>query len=636
MASDKEYPVNFTARGLADAWDATEAFPGACRSLQNLVFDQSNPDLMTCRPGIGSPLTTFSGFTSPTTVTCLEIVGDVVYGMVSTSRLGSYDEPFAYNILSNTFTSITGTSTNNLPVTQSIIGDWNPGPPTIAMVGASLLFTHPGFSGVSQTGTCTASVAAGSSLLVVTDGGTASTNSALHVGANITGTGITGLVSIVGFVQGSGTEGGAGTYILSQTIAAGFGSETVTCTSSNYFGVLDLSVPSAPVWYSTNTGVYQLRSVPNSVVNFNNRAYFACGNNVLFSDVLQPTNMTSAGQSLTVGDTTNIIAMQGLPIQTATSGVVGALMVFKDFQIWQITGDAAITNSLSQNFLSLNIGCIAPNTIVQTPAGMFFISIDGPYYITSLGQVLPLTKDPSKLVQDVQKPFQNIINPTRANAQFSGSIYRVSLYTSQNTSSVQVDYWFDVTVRRWNGPHTLGYDNISSYKNYFIIANTPYGAALFASQYIPLPTSVYNDNGSQLVINLQSSFLPKTQNINVKQVITSTAEFSSSTALVQYNLIAVGENFQTLGNCSINAINPAYLWGTTAEGGSNLTWGTVAEGGSGSVWESIAGNPITYTLPWPAPIVFKKLSIEITASSSYSIEIGAIFFKYIDCGYPNI
>jgi len=34
-------PVRFTPKGLADAYDATDVFPGACRKLSNLVFDQS-------------------------------------------------------------------------------------------------------------------------------------------------------------------------------------------------------------------------------------------------------------------------------------------------------------------------------------------------------------------------------------------------------------------------------------------------------------------------------------------------------------------------------------------------------------------------------------------------------------------
>ena len=552
MPSRKEYPVNFTPRGLADAWDSTESFHGACLSLQNLVFDQSNPDLMTSRPGVGTALTSFSTFTGASAVTIIQVVGNYAYGMVSTTRLGSFDEPFAYNLLTNTFTAITGTLNTNLPSTQSTTGNWNP--PSMAVIGPNIIVTHPGFSG----------------------------------------------------------------------------------SGANFFGIINISNVAAPTWTASNTATNALPSAPRWVSNFNNRAYFACGNVVYYSDALVPAKMTNAGQSLTIGDTSSVTGMSGLPIQTSTSGVVGSLMVFKGLSVWQVTGDASVTNSLALTFLSLNVGCVAPNTITQTPAGLFFIGIDGPYYISSLGQVLPLTKDPSKLVQDVQKPFQNIVNPGRANAAFTGSIYRVSLTTVINGMQQWFDYWFDVTVRRWSGPHTFGYDCISNYSNYFICSNTSLGAKLFASQYIPVPSSVYNDNGTQLNVLMQTSFMPKTQNINVKQVITTTAELSSGTNNIQYLFSAFGENFQLLNSTSINSSDPVYLWGTLVEGGSGLVWGTMSEGGSGKQWSSGLSNPVTYTIPWTAPLVFKKLSLTLTTASSYNIEIGSIFFKYIDTGYTNI
>jgi len=617
MAIHKEYPVAFTAKGLADAYDATYAFEGACTSLQNLVFDQSNPDLITCRPGVGSPLTTFSSFTGATGITVYAVIGNMVYGLVSTSRLGAYDEPFAYNILTNAFSTITGTLASNLPVTQPTSGDWVP--PTVAMVGNSLIFTHPGFSGSAQTGTFTASISGNT--LTVTNAGTAGTAGALHVGANITGSGITAGTSINGFV--SGTQGGIGVYTLNTTYGSPVSSETMTANSGSYFGVLNLNQTN-PAWYSSNTGVFGLPSVPNAVANFNNRAYYACVNQVFYSDALLPTNMATAGQSLTVGDITPITALSGLPVQTTTAGVVSALMVFKSFQIWQITGDAAVTNSLSQNFLSLNIGCVSPRSICQTPAGMFFISIDGPYYISSLGQVLPLTKDPSKLVQDVQKPFQSIINPSRASACFSGSIYRICLTTTLNGIVTQSDYWFDVTVRRWTGPHTYPYDNCVQYSNYFIISYQGNGAALYASHYIPTTTSVYNDNGTALTINLQTSFLPKTQNINVKQVVETTIEVSNIASNLQYNITAIGEQDNLLNSAAIESPNSVLTWG----GGA--VWGQ-----TGAVWSTGQNSPTTFTIPWTNALVFKKIALLITATSSYNLEIGTIFFKYSDTGMTN-
>ena len=552
MAIHKEYPVVFTARGLSDAWDSTDSFHGACKTLQNLVFDQSNPDLMAARPGVGSPITTFSSFTGATGVTIMVTIGSMIYGMVSTSRLGAFDEPFCYNLLTNTFVAITGTLNTNLPSTALTTGDWYP--PTMAVIGVKLIVTHPGFSG----------------------------------------------------------------------------------TGSNFFGVINLTNPAIPTWTASNTATNALPSVPNAVVNFNNRAYFSCSNFVYYSDVLVPTTMTNAGQSLTVGDTTPVIGISGLPVQTTSAGVVGAIMVFKQYQIWQITGDAAVTGSLSQNFLSLNIGCLSPRSIVQTPYGLFFIGIDGPYYISAMGQVMPLTKDQQKLVQDVQKPFQAIINPSRAAASFSGSIYRVSLKSTLNGLVQSGDYWFDVTTKRWTGPHTFSYDNISPYSNYFIISSNSAGAALFASPYIPTASSTYLDNGSSITVSMQSAFLPKTQNINVKQVVESTMELAAQSAPINYSITAFGEDYSTIGYVSTTSYNPSSLWGTTAQGGNNKLWGTTAQGGSNVIWSTGQGNPKTNAIPWTSPLVFKKVSIGVTALASYSLEIGALSFKYSDTGMTNL
>ena len=300
MANQKSYPIRFTPRGLSDAFDATDTFAGACRTMQNLIFDQSNPEQIAARPGVGSPMTSFVTFTTPTFVSLQENVNGVIYGMVASALTAGYDQPFAFQIGVG-FISISGVTSGNVPVSLSTTGDWIP--PSLAVIGAKIVVTHAGFSGLG----------------------------------------------------------------------------------SNFFGVIDISNPAAPAWSAANTSTHALPSVPTFVANFNNRAYFVCKNLAYYSDVLVPTTMTNAGQSLTVGDTSPILALSGLPVQTTSAGVVAALIVFKQFQIWQITGDAAITGSLAQNFLSLNIGCMSPRTIVQTPIGTVFIGIDGAYLVSALG-----------------------------------------------------------------------------------------------------------------------------------------------------------------------------------------------------------------------------------------------------------
>src|SRR5215469_14721550 len=115
MGIANSYPVKFTPKGLCDAFDASDAFPGACQALTNLVFDQGNPELVVPRPGVGAALTTFGGFTSPTFVSVFIVIGVVAYGMVSTGRNPGFDEPFAYNVLTNSFITISGVTAGNVP-----------------------------------------------------------------------------------------------------------------------------------------------------------------------------------------------------------------------------------------------------------------------------------------------------------------------------------------------------------------------------------------------------------------------------------------------------------------------------------------------------------------------------------------
>lgn len=142
------YPVRFTPKGLCDALDATDAFPGACSLLANLVFDQGNPELVVPRPGVGAALTTFAGFTSPTFVSVYIVIGNVAYGMVSSGRTAGFDEPFAYNLATNSFITITGVTAGNVPSSPPSSGAWTP--PTMAVIGPNIIVAHSGFSGAGS------------------------------------------------------------------------------------------------------------------------------------------------------------------------------------------------------------------------------------------------------------------------------------------------------------------------------------------------------------------------------------------------------------------------------------------------------------------------------------------------------
>jgi hypothetical protein len=428
--------------------------------------------------------------------------------------------------------------------------------------------------------------------------------------------------SITSFI--SGTYGGTGVYGLSTTSSNPITAEAMISAGSQFFGVIDMSNLKSPYWYATNIGGYGLPSVPDAVANYNNRAYFACGNQLPYSDSLVPTQRTNGTQSLTLGDTTPITALSGLPVSTTSSGVIAALVVFKKSSIWQVTGDSALGN-LAESYLTLNIGCSSPRTVVQTPTGMIFIAVDGPYYISATGIVAPLSNGSQGTVPDLQIPFKNISSPTRASASYAGNVYRVCLDTTVKGVSSTNDYWFDVIVRRWTGPHTFPYDCASSIGNLFVLTSRHEGAALFESEYVSDASDVYQDNGVPINVNLTSSMFPKSQNPNMKQVIESTIEFGSAPGLTNYAIQAVDDIGTVIGTSDIYMIGSGHVWGDG-----------VAKWGDGKTfWVSASKIPETYTVTWPNPLVFKKMLLNISQSATYSTVIGAFSAKYRDCGYYN-
>lgn len=538
MPITKSYPVRFTPKGLCDAYDSTDAFPGACRALTNLIFDRGNPELVVSRPGVGAPLTTFTGFTAPTFVSVFITIGNVVYGMVSTSRNAGNDEPFAYNLLTNSFITISGVTAGNTPQSPPSSGAWTP--PTMAVISTKIIVTHPGFN----------------------------------------------------------------------------------ATGGNYFGVIDIGNPAAPTWTSANTATNALPGIPTSVANFNNRAWFAVGNSLYYSDVLVPTTRTNATQSVTLGDTTQIIAQSGLPVTTTSAGVIGALIAFKPSSMWQITGDST-TSNLALNFISLTTGCIAPRSIVQIPFGIAFAGIDAPYVLSFLGALSTLNHQlGSQIDADLQLPFQNATVPTRIAASFSGNIYRVCVPTSLSGVPQTNDYWFDIRRMRWNGPHTFIYDCAAELNSSFILSSASQGAALFQSASYPAQNSVYNDNGTQLGVTLMSSTFPKTSHMAQLQVIESTLELSSAGATVNYGVTGTDEKGNTLNSTYVSSQPSGGVWGS-------FTWGTSV------LWSTATNIPVVYTVPWTSPLVFQKMALNVTATSSNSLSIGTFYARYQDTGYTG-
>lgn len=144
MGLRQTQPVNFSPAGVSDTLGGTNSFPGACASLTNLIPDPTTKNLWQCRPA-AIQITAFAGFSSPGFVSVQKIIGTKVFGMVASARNAGHDEPFAYDLISQTFSTITGITSANTPISPATSGDWSP--PTMDLVGVNLIVTHPGFNG---------------------------------------------------------------------------------------------------------------------------------------------------------------------------------------------------------------------------------------------------------------------------------------------------------------------------------------------------------------------------------------------------------------------------------------------------------------------------------------------------------
>lgn len=141
-----EYQI-YTPSGVVDSIDGNTTRQGAMFSLANLIPDPETAGLFACRSAAYA-LTAFPGFTTPGYVSVQKTIGTLEVGMLATGRNAGHDEPFIYNRSTGTFITIAGVTAANTPTSPATTGAWTP--PTIDAVGSFILFTHPGFDGVTH------------------------------------------------------------------------------------------------------------------------------------------------------------------------------------------------------------------------------------------------------------------------------------------------------------------------------------------------------------------------------------------------------------------------------------------------------------------------------------------------------
>jgi hypothetical protein len=149
MPLNKQIPILWTPFGVTDSVDASKAPVGSMSSLKDLVHDPSTLGIFVPRPAaISRTDFTGSGISNPGFVSCLHVVGNIAYGMVSTDSPVGKDVPFVYEIDNDVFRPVTGYNAGNTPDSAQSTGHWKP--PQMATSGVKVAVAHTGFDGVTN------------------------------------------------------------------------------------------------------------------------------------------------------------------------------------------------------------------------------------------------------------------------------------------------------------------------------------------------------------------------------------------------------------------------------------------------------------------------------------------------------
>jgi len=614
MPLRRSKPLRLSPQGLSDAIDGSNAFPGAMSALTNLIPAPHTKNLWVPRPA-SLQATAFGGYTGPAQVTALLSVGNFVGGMIAETggAFAGKDVPFVYNATTGAFLTITGITAGSLPTTQSASGDW--APPVIAVVGTRAIFTHPGFPGGSiKFGWLDFSGFTSNNITGSTHGTTTLdtlSSNVLQAGWNV------GMA-----ISSSAGDIPAGTTIVS--IASNGLSVTLSQAASGSHAGATLTVAggtvTSPQWASGDCNGNALASVPVSVTQFSGRAYFAVGAGVAYSDSGNATQRTNGSQALTFNNGIPVTALAGLPLSSTTYGgiIQSVIAIQGNANMIQISGDQA-TSNLATNNLGVGVGTLAPNTICPTPLGVAMVSPDGVRIINFLAQVSePLGAHGG----GVTVPFISAVNPSRMCAAYNQDTLRISVQNGAKNGQPWEEYWYNFSLKTWSGPHDFPASLIQpdyGASGGFILAPQGVTGKLFTSQAIPSLSDTYVENGSQMTWTLQTVLLPDTGEMAEHAVIETTlSAVIANNQTIQ--ILALDEAGNTLGTLTLpgGAIAPSY-WG-------NFNWGS-------GVWGSATPNLYQHPLAWPAPLVFKQMSIRITGNAAMGAVLGGLNLRYQILGY---
>lgn len=551
-------PTKFSPAGLSDALDSSNVFPGAMSSLQNLIPDPTTKNVWTCRPAA-----------------VLAVNFGTTIGDFSGADFNAVDFSTGFSTINPGFISV------------------------IKVVGTRVY------------GMIATSLNAGHDQPFIYD---------MVAKAFVAVGGITAANTPVSPPTSGDWTPPAMDLIGSKMIVTHPG---YTGAGGNFFGWFDISTFAAPTWNAGNTATNALPVVPSGVKQFGERAYYIVNASsspaVIFSDVLDPLTVTLGTNVITFGDNVPIVVLGALPLNSQlTGGIIQSLVVFKQSaQMWEITGDAASTsNPLTLNEMSVAVTCLSPNGIANTPKGLAFIASDG-IRVIGFGSTV---SDPVGFAGNgVTLPFINIAVPSRAAMACNADTVRVAIETVGASGIVNAEYWYTISRGCWSGPHTCNSALIQPYSNTFVTTLTGVNAILFQSDSVQNQSSLFVENGTQLMLAWDTSVLPDNQQMNENNLLEITINFVGTTNNAVYGVQFITSDGTVLDTVGVSLNSGGAQWGT-------VVWGAF-------LW-SVSTSGLTPRVVSPhVPVVYRKLAVSVTGNSYSGFKIGDMFTRQEQLGY---
>ena len=483
--------------------------------------------------------------------------------------------------------------------------------------GATILSMQNGTFSLATTGTTTVSSPSVTAVASTTGAavGMTCTSPNFPTGTYVTAVGV-GTLTLSQNALASGTAisltvTGGGTVTLSANATAAATGVALTVAGGSL---------AAPLWGAGNVNGAALTIVPSCGAAFNGRAWYGANQYAIFSDPNNPTQVTLASQALTIGDQSSVTAIVPLPLTSQlTGGIQQSLTVYKGAQsFFQITGDIS-GGTLAVNAVTGSVGTLAPNTIVQTPRGVFAVSVDG---VRALGLTGTQSEPIGGTGAGVCVPFLNAATPSRMCGAYAGDIYRISVVSAIDPTLRPFEYWYYPKDDQWSGPHTFASALLEAHPSGTGFLAVPIGvpASIWFNDVVPKATSTFVENGIQLTWVMNTTLLPDNEALSYNTVVEMALSFSSP----------AGDPLQITAVNSMGGLLDSVTLTPDPTGGAPI-WGSAIWGAFN--WGTAFATFRRYPIYWTKPLTFRQASMRVSASSDVSQLIGDMFVRYQILGY---